>query len=185
MDQLLNLGLQHIPNIEEARKVMERYVPSKLAIVHASLVATVVSNSDYGMVFALLLLLWIMVLSAASGATILLKNWPTRNGEQITTTEFLDQLKAREDASIFLAVRAAVSSGAFFGFAYLLREPFAMLGLYSPLPALALFCAVTALAGRLGYTDRLREAAEKDAANPPLSVFEQKLFEPTTSLKQE
>lgn len=183
MDQLLNLGLAHIPNIEEARKVLERYVPSKLAVLHASLVATVVGNSEYGIVFGMLLLFWILLLSLASGAGVLLKNWPVRGDHQVTTAEFIEGLKAKDDEYVFLSIRALVSGGAFFGFAYLLREPFSMLGLYFPIPAMMLFLLVTSAAGRLGYTDRLRKAAEKD---PPLTVFEQVLLEPKVpSLKQE
>jgi len=163
MDQILNLGLTHFPTVEEARKVFKRYVPAQLALLHTSLLASFVSV-DYGVFTALLLLLWIFALAAFSGATVLFKNWPHEqdSAQPMSVDNFVAAVKAKDEKAQFLAIRAAVSTSSFLGFSYLLQHPYNMLGLYFPIPALLLFGAAFSLAAKLGYTDRLKKAAEAD-----------------------
>jgi hypothetical protein len=163
MDQILDLALLHFPNLEEMRKVTERYVPSKLALAHSAVVAFFVGTGDCGYFTALLLLLWILAASVFSGGLTLLKQWPTEpTGTPVLLATFIENVRNGDEVSRFLAIRGAVSASAFFGFAYLLGQPFQLLGLYFPFFALLIFSAATGLAARLGYTDRLREAADKD-----------------------
>lgn len=162
MDQLLNLGLLYLPNLEEARKTIERYVPSKLALVHSTLLAVLVGGAEYGFLTALLLLLWILLTAVGSAAVTMLKDWPLdKNEAAVSINDFLLSVKAGDDEARFVAVRGAVSASAFLGFAYLLKEPFGLLGLYFPTFGLLVFLAATTAAAKLGYTDRLREAADK------------------------
>lgn len=168
MDQVLNLGLTHFPTAEEARKIVKRYVPAQLALLHTSLLATFV-GADYGVFTSLLLLLWIFALAAFSAATILFKNWPREGStsQPQSVENFIAAVKAKDEAAQFLAIRAGVSASAFLGFSYLLQHPYYMLGLYFPIPALFLFGVAFSLAAKLGYTDRLRAAADKEAAADP------------------
>lgn len=165
MDQLLDLGLAHFPTLNEARKVIERYVPSKLALAHSAILGIFIGAGDCGFFTAFLLLIWILAVAAFSGASTMLKQWPQLdNGQAVPLAEFLQQVRQGDDASRFLAVRGATSACAFFGFAYLMGQPFVALGLYFPTLAIVLFMAATGLATRLGYLDRLREAADADNA---------------------
>jgi hypothetical protein len=169
MDQLLDLGLTHFPTLDEARKVVERYVPSKLALLHSSILSAVVGGAEYGVFTALLLLLWIFAAAAFSAGTTMLKQWPAVDGKPVAALDFVASVRAGDADARFLAVRGAVSGSAFLGFAYLMREPFVLLGLYWPMPALLLFGVAVSMAAKLGYTDRLRAAADADAAARALS----------------
>ena len=166
MESLFAAALARFPDLDELRKSMQRYIPTKIALLHTATLALFVSGGSLWS--ALLLLLWVTALALAAVGSTLFKRWPRgADGAPVSVDEVRAGLAAeakpeQQARSRQLLGRAGLSGAAFFAYAYLMREPFVTLGLYYPLPAIGLCTAVSGWATRYGWQER-RVQAEVNA----------------------
>jgi hypothetical protein len=146
---------------------MQRYIPTKIALLHTSTLALFVGGDSLWL--SALLLLWIVALALAAVVSTALKRWPRgATGEPLTLAAVragLSEATPDQEQARLLVGRAGLSGAAFLAYAYLMREPFVALGIYYPLPALALCTAISGLATRYGLQDR-QEATTAGTPQP-------------------